>query len=47
MTGDTYADIVVWRWVRRQMHWSATLKDGTELRAVQQQSSHQAIRRQP
>ncbi len=32
MTGDTYADIVVWRWVRAKMRWVAVLKDNTELR---------------
>lgn len=31
MTGDTYADIVVWRWERSRMRWVSKLSDGTEL----------------
>lgn len=31
MTGDTYADIVVWKWDRRRMRWTANLRDGTTL----------------
>jgi hypothetical protein len=31
VAGDTYADIVVWRWERARMRWVSSLRDGTEL----------------
>lgn len=33
-TGDTFADVVVWRWSRTRMTWETTLRDGTVLRAI-------------
>lgn len=31
LVGDTYADIVTWKWNRERSRWVAVLQDGTEL----------------
>lgn len=42
VAGDSYADIVVWRWERARNRWVANLRDGTELVVALQRFGHRS-----